>query len=358
MNVIPWWRTTFAEKEIQNLAEAIKNEHISQGPITAEFESRLAKALEVPYVVATTSGSMALLMALMALGIQRDDEVLVPNRTWIATAHAPLMLGAKVVLVDVRPDTPIMDITQVKKKITKRTKAIMPVHLGGRAVDMQGVMKIAAEYGLHIVEDAAQALFSRNSRGYLGTQSDCGCFSLSVAKLISTGQGGFIVTRNKKIYQKLRLIRTHGVSDVINASYTALGFNFRFTDIQASIGIAQLSRLKEKIERVNAIYTRYVSVMEEFPFLKFIPVNRESGEIPIYIEVLCSQRNKMMRFLADNGIQTRPFYPDLDSAGYFGHFGEFPNARVFEEQGIFLPCGPGQPLENIEYVIKVLRKYR
>lgn len=358
MKNISWWRTEFGQEEINNLTEAINNECISQGIITAELEKRLAKELDIPYVVATTSGSMALLMALIALGIKPGDEVIVPNRTWIATAHAPLMLGAKVVLVDVMPDIPIMDISQLKTKITHRTKAIIPVHLGGRAVDMEAVKEIAKEYGLCVIEDAAQALFSRNQDGYLGTQSDVGCFSLSIAKLISTGQGGFIVTKNKETYEKLKLIRTHGVNDVINVSYTRLGFNFRFTDIQASIGIAQLNRLKEKIDRVKAIYARYLSVMHELPFLKFIPVNMEAGEIPLYIEVLCSQRDKIMRFLAEQGIQTRPFYPDLDTAGYFGRFEEFPNARLFGEQGVFLPCGPAQNLENIDYVIDVLRKYQ
>lgn len=358
MNNISWWRNAFGAKEIQGLADAVNGEHISQGPITAEFESRLSKELNIPYVVATTSGSMALLMALMALGIKRGDEVIVPNRTWIATAHAPLMLGAKVVLVDVRPDIPVMDTSEVRKKITSRTKAIMPVHLGGRAVDMEAIRKIAKEYGLLVVEDAAQALFSRNKFGYLGTQSDAGCFSLSVAKLISTGQGGFVVTGNKETYEKLKMIRTHGVSDVINVSYTRLGFNFRFTDIQAAIGIAQLSRLNEKISRVNAIYDKYASGIGEFTFLKFIPFNVRIGEMPLYIEVLCPQREKIMRFLAKQGIQVRPFYPDLDSAGYFSCVGEFPHARVFGKQGIFLPCGPAQALENIDYVLEAFRKYQ
>lgn len=358
MNNITWWRTEFGQQEIRNITDAINSEHISQGVITAEFEARLSKALEVPYVVVTTSGSMALLMALMALGVGPGDEVIVPNRTWIATAHAPLMLGAKVVLVDVKSDLPVMDVYQIKKKITQKTKVIMPVHLGGRSVDMEEIRAISKEYGLAVVEDAAQALFSKNKFGYLGTQSDIGCFSLSVAKLISTGQGGFTVTKDKAIYDKLKSIRSHGVNDVINVTYTNPGFNFRFTDIQAAIGLAQLDRLQEKIAGVKAVYARYASVMDKFPFLKFIPVNIEVGEIPLYIEVLSSQRDKLIQFLADYGIGTRPFYPDLDLANYFGPFEKFPNARIFGKQGLFLPCGPTQSLENIDRVIEILRKYQ
>src|SRR5437016_3807884 len=123
---ISWWRTNFGEDEIRLVAEAITAEHISMGPVTAEFERRLAGTIDVPYVVATTSGSMAILMALMAAGIGPGDEVIVPNRTWIATAHAPLLLGARPVLIDVLPDRPIMDVSRLEQKITNRTRAIMP----------------------------------------------------------------------------------------------------------------------------------------------------------------------------------------------------------------------------------------
>ncbi|UCD55360.1 MAG: DegT/DnrJ/EryC1/StrS family aminotransferase [Candidatus Omnitrophota bacterium] len=357
MNKISWWRTDFGKDEVRKIRESILHEHVSQGPVTAEFEASLAEVLGVPYVVATTSGSMALLMALLAAGIGPGDEVVVPNRTWIATAHAPLLLGAKVALVDVESEYPIMDVTQLERKITPRTKVIMPVHLNGRAAGMEEVSKIAACHQLRIIEDATQAFCSRNTKGLLGTQSDAGCFSLAIAKLISTGQGGFVVTRDKQVYKRLKMMRTHGVDDVIDVSYTDMGFNFRFTDIQASIGIAQLSNLPKRIAKIKAIYTRYRDAMHEFPFLKFIPVDIVRGELPIYIEVLCPERKKLMQFLADRDIQTRPFYPDLNHAAYFGSKERFPNSEVFGEQGLFLPCGPGQPLENVDRVIEALRAF-
>jgi perosamine synthetase len=357
MPVISWWRTTFGEPEIQRLTHSISNEHISQGAVTAEFEAQIAEALGVPYAVATTSGSVALLMALMAMDIRRDDEVIIPNRTWIATAHAAAMLGAKVVLVDVRPDVPLMDISQVGSKITSRTKAIIPVHLGGRVVDMKEVNKIAEKFGLRVIEDASQALFSRDSEGFVGTQSDAGCFSLSVAKLISSGQGGFIVTKSKKTYDRLKLIRTHGVADVINATYTKLGFNFRYNDIQASISLAQLTRVPKRIEHAKAVYAKYEAGLAELPFLKLIPLAVTRGEVPLYIEVLCDEREKLIDYLSAHGIQTRPFYPDLNLAPYLGNGAEFPNSKVFGEHGLFLPCGPEQPLANIDRVLDVLSHF-
>ena len=351
---ISWWRTGFGEEEVRRIADSIAHENISQGPVTAEFERELAGLLDVPYVVATTSGSMALMMALFAAGVGPGNEVIVPNRTWIATAHAPLMLGAKVRFVDVEAGRPIMDVTQIESVITPRTKAIMPVHLNGRSVNMREVQRIAKKHSLTVIEDAAQALGSCNNDGLLGTQSDMGCFSLSVAKIIATGQGGFVVTRNEMLYNKLVAMRSHGVSDVVNANWTQPGFNFRFTDILASIGLVQLKRLPERIEKVKAIYTHYSEAMPDLPFLRFIPVNMEVGEIPIYIEVLCSERDCLIRFLADRGIQVRPFYPDLDTADYFGCVGDFPKSRKFGEQGLFLPSGPDQSLENVDHVLEAL----
>jgi perosamine synthetase len=358
MAEIAWWRTGFGEEESQKVAEAIVNEHISQGPVTAEFERRLADVLNVPYAVATTSGSMAMLMALFAAGIGPGDEVIVPNRTWIATAHAALMLGADVRFVDVEAERPIMDVSQIESAITTRTKAIIPVHLNGRSVNMGEVNQIARKHGLNVIEDAAQALCSYNENGFLGTQSDMGCFSLSVAKIIATGQGGFVVTRNEGLYKKLVAMRTHGVSDVVNASWTQPGFNFRFNDILASIGLVQLERLPERIQKIKAIYTRYYAAMPGLPFLKLLNANIDGGEIPIYIEVLYPDRERLIQFLADRGIQTRPFYPDLNLASYFKNTGRFPCSEVFGAQGLFLPSGPEQPLKNVDRVVEALHIFK
>lgn len=355
-----WWRTSFGDEELQQLANSLAHEHVSQGPITAEFEAKFANALGVPYAVATTSGSVALLMSLMALGVGQNDEVIVPNRTFVATAHAAVMVGATVVLVDVESDAPNIDIEQVKKRITPRTKAIMPVHLNGRASDMDGLNQIADEHGLYVIEDACQALFSRDSSGYLGTRSHVGCFSLGITKLISTGQGGVVVTRDEKIFERLILVRNHGVPDTFAGTYQQSGFNFKFTDLMASIGIVQLDRVADRITHVNRVYERYVSGINqlETPNLKLIPVDTAAGEISLYIEILCSEREALMEFLDARGIQTRPFHPDLHLSPHLGNTGEFPQSKPFGEKGLFLPCGPDQPLENIDRVIEALGEFQ
>jgi perosamine synthetase len=357
MELVPWWITRIGKVEISSVAESIRSGHISQGPVTEELEARMAELLDVPYVLATTSCSVALLMALMALGIKKDDEVIVPNRTWIATAHAPLILGAKVVLVDVTPELPIMDVSSVKKSITGRTRAIMPVHLCGRSVDMEAVGEIARENGLYVIEDAAQALFSRNSRGFLGTQSNVGCFSLGMTKLISTGQGGIVVTRDREIYEKIKKIRNHGVTNNFYPVFSQVGCNFRITDLQASLGIPQLSRLKKRLAHIKSIYERYADGIKELPYLKIIPVAVSHGEIPIYVEVMSNERKKLIDFLTSRGIEIRPFLPNLCSAPYLECNDDFPNSKAFNDQGLFLPCGPDQPMRNVDRVIETLHLY-
>lgn len=354
---IPYWRTTFSNGESEAIAQAIAQEHVSQGPVVAEFERQLASYLGVPYVVATTSGSTALLMSLWAAGIRQGDEVIVPNRTWIATAHAPFLLGATVKLVDVASDQPIIDAGLIEKAITDRTRAIIPVHLCGRSADIRLINEIAGRHKLVVIEDAAQALGSRNEDGFLGTQSDLGCFSLSVAKIISTGQGGFIATRSEAAYRKLVLMRTQGVGDVVNADWGQPGFNFRFTDILAAVGLVQLKLLPSRIEKIRRIYQLYVEGLSGLPFLRLIPVNLKRGEVPVYVEVLCECREELIEYLADKGMQCRPFYPDLSCAHYFNDSNRYPNSEPYGKLGMYLPAGPEQPIHNIERVITALHEF-
>lgn len=355
--MIQWWQTTFGDEEINRIADSFRNQNISQGKVTAEFERNLADFLEVKHVVATSSGSTALLLALMAIGIKPGDEVIVPNRTWIATAHAPFLLGAKVILADVEKDRPILDVAAVLPLITERTRAIIPVHMNGRSVDMIGLNKLAREKKLYIIEDAAQAIGSRNQQGQLGTQSDIGCFSLSVAKTIATGQGGFAVTNNEELALKLRAIRTHGVENVKDPKEWVMpGFNFRFTDIQASIGIEQLKRLPERIKILKELYHTYYRGLSGTPLLP-IAVDIESGEVPVYIEYLCPDRETFIEQLYNAQIDSRPFYPDLDYAPYFDQGGrDFPNSRKYGLRGLYLPSGPSQVSKNISTVIETIKK--
>lgn len=357
MTFVDWWNSQLGAEEEQSVVNAIRNRHISQGELTEQLERQFASELGVPYAIATTSGSVALYLSLWALGIGPGDEVIVPNRTFIATAHAALLLGAKVVLVDVTPGLPMMDMDALEHAISPRTKAIMPVHLCGRATDMDAINRLAKAKGIAVVEDACQALFSVGPSGFLGTLSDAGCFSLGMAKLMATGQGGLIVTHREDVYERMKLLRTHGLSTVFDATaYLLPGFNFKFTDIQAAIGLVQLSRKEEKLAHVKTVYERYRSGIEGNRLVKLIPVKVEQGELPLYTEALCPHRTELLSALQKEGITARPFLPDLHLSPYLESSGHFPNSKIFHEQGMYLPSGPSQALEKVDRVIERLWK--
>jgi len=355
---INWWRTEFNSGEAEAISKAISSGHVSQGPIVLEFERQLAKYLDVPYVIATTSGSTALLMSLYASGVKSGDEIIIPNRSWIATAHAPLLLGAKVKLVDVEPNNrPVIDSRLIEQEITNKTKAIIPVHLCGRSANMSEINKIAERHNISVIEDAAQALGSSNKDGFLGTQSSMGCFSFSVAKVISTGQGGCVATKSEKAYKDLIAIRTQGIHDTINTKWDRPGFNFRFTDILAAIGLQQIKLLPNRIKKLKEIYLLYQQGLKNLSFIKLVPVNIKEGEVPVYIEVLCDYRDKLINYLKDNGIETRPFYPDLNRASYLNNNNSYPESEIFGNKGVYLPSGPEQNLSDINRVIDVIEGF-
>jgi perosamine synthetase len=355
--LIPWWQTSFDGDEIELVTEAISHGNISQGSQVEYFEYELSQYLNVKNVVAVSNGSVALLLSLIACGVGPGDEVIVPDRTWIATAHAVRLLGASVRLVDVEGDLPIMDSTKIESLINRKTKAIIPVHMNGRAVNLRQIQEIADKYALPVIEDAAQALGSRNADGFLGTQGSIGCFSLSVAKIISSGQGGFAVTNDDNLAKNMRAMRTHGVENVKDPQrWPMLGFNFRFTDVLASIGRAQLSRIDQRIAHLISLYERYEQGLKETG-LKLIPVDLKNGEIPLYIECVADgQRDDWIKYLEARGVDTRPFYPSVNRAPYLGlAAGTYPNSVRFEERGIYLPSGPTQPLENVDFCIDVIK---
>jgi len=354
---INWWRTSFGEEEIRRVAESIRAECVSQGKVTREFEQKLEDFLQVRHVVAVASGSVALLSALMAIELKPGDEVIVPNRTWIATAHAVKLLGAKVIPVDVEVDRPIIDANQISHAVTSRTRAIIPVHMNGRSADMRQIRQIAKQNHLFVIEDAAQAIASKNSDGFLGTQSDIGCFSLSVAKTIATGQGGFAVTNNDNLAEKLRSIRTHGVENIKNpGKWVMAGFNFRFTDVLASIGIEQLKHLPERVEHLRELYRVYEIGLKDSPF-KIIPVNINNGEVPVYNEFLVDNRQCWINRLEQSGIETRPFYPDINQADYLEiPLRNYPNSIKYGLNGIYLPSGPSQSMNNLLTVISEINR--
>ena len=359
MKKINWWQTEFTTGEAEAAAKAITEGRLSQGPIVAEFERLLANYLGVRQVVATTSGSDALLLSLWAANVLPGDEVLVPNRTWIATAHAVSLLGAIPIFVDTDVDNPVISLSDLRNKVTSRTKAVIPVHLNGRDAHIDEVLEFGEIYGIKVIEDAAQALGSKDASGtFLGTKSLAGCFSLSVAKVISSGQGGFVASNHDDFAARLRAMRTHGIENVIEpGKWDMLGFNFRFTDVLASIALEQFKKLGLRLSRLREIYNRYEVGISGLVNFQMIPLNIDGGEIGPYIEILSNDRESLITYLMQHGIESRKFYPDMDTANYFKATKENPNSRVFGSDGLYLPSGPSLTNDSIDYVLTTMGNF-
>lgn len=325
--VIAWWATEFGGADVARVTAAILARHISQGPVTRAFEERLAERLEVPYVVCTTSGTTALTMALLAAGAA-GDTVIVPARTWIATAHAALILGVEVDVVDV----------DERGLLPPQNYPSIPVNLNGRHARFNGA---------HIV-DCAQD-FPHYPEGVLAA-----CYSMSTAKLLPTGQGGFVATEDEGFYRECLALRTHDVEDAMRPqvlTWRRFGYNFRYTDLQASIGLAQLETLDERIARLHEIRWRYAADLPGW--CELLP----SDGVPLYTEILHPEPERLRAHLLSAGIEARPFYPSLHTAPYLKTSGEYPNAERFSS-GLFLPSGPAQTDENIKRTIECLHDFR
>lgn len=359
MKKIPWWRTEFITGEAEAASAAIFAGRLSQGPIVAEFENLLRDYLGVKNVIATTSGSDALLLALWAAGIRPGDEVLIPNRTWIATAHSVLLLGAVPIIVDTDSDRPVISLADLERKVSEKTKAVISVHMNGRDAHIDDVLKFGSRYKIKVIEDAAQALGSRDKSGaFLGTRSLAGCFSLSISKVISSGQGGFISTNDNSFAEEIKLMRTHGVENIVEPkSWLKPGFNFRFTDVLASIGIEQFKKLESRLKRLREISNKYENELSRIKGLEMIKVDIKNGEVGPYIEFLCSNREKLAEYLGRFGIETRVFYPNLDRATYLTKGDGNPNSQKFGNSGLYLPSGPSILEEEIEHIIFKIKDF-
>ena len=365
--MIPWFRVDLGAPELARLARAVEGRHVTMGPLAAEMERGVARLLGVPEVVLVNSGASALLVALAACGVGPGDEVVVPGLSFIATAHAPMLLGARVRLVDVTVDRGLLDPELLEAAVTPRTRAIVPVHLNGRAVDMDAILDFARPRGIAVVEDAAQALASRDGRGRpLGTLGDAGCFSFGITKLVTTGEGGAVLCRKPGQLARCRQLRNNGSLTLSANRYDGFGLNFRPVDLLAAVGLARLERVDETRAALGRVYRFYRRGLAGLPSVRLLDVDVDvgvgadagaetgGGELPLWIEVLCADRDRIIAGLARRGIQARAFPPALCDAAHLDGSHPLPRARRFAEQGMVLPSGPDQRTEDLERVLAAL----
>ena len=313
----------------------------NEGKFTRIFENKISKLLKVKYVVTSTSGTTAIFLALKAVGIKENDEVIVPNITFPATANAVKLTGAKPILSDVDKTNLLIDEKNLVKKITKKTKAIVPVHTSGRGTNIRKIIKIAKRYKLHVIEDAAEALMSKRGNKYLGTFGDAGCFSFAPNKIITTGQGGIIVTNNNKIYKNLLRLKDQGrVGPTTGGedNYVSVGYNFKYTNLQSVLGLSQLKTLSKRINILKENYKFYKKNLIQNKKFKLIGFDLKKGELPLWTDAYCSKRNMLFNFLKKKKINCRFFWHPLNTCKpYKQSFSGLNNSKFLRGKLMWLP---------------------
>jgi perosamine synthetase len=364
---IPIAEPVLSGNEEKYVTECIRTGWISsKGKFVDQFEENFASYIGVKHAIAVSSGTAALHLALAALDIKLGDEIIMPTFTMIACANVAKYLGAKPVLVDSETSTQNMDPSKIEEKITNKTKAIMVVHIYGHPADMDPIMKIAKKYGLYIIEDAAEAHGAEYKGEKVGGIGDIGCFSFYANKIITTGEGGAVVTDNQEIAEKVRGLRDQAYNANLRKwlIHNSVGYNYRLTNLQAAVGLAQLERIEEFINkrRENAYYynsllndIRGMTLPPELPWAKNV---YWMYTVLLNEEVVGITRDDLMRKLETYGIDTRaaflpihlqPPYKDI----YINE--KYPVAELLGRRGINLPSGNSTTKEDIEYVVSAIK---
>jgi len=339
---------------------AIKNNFPNEGSLTNIFENKIKKILNVKYLIATTNGTSAIYLALKANGIGYGDEVIIPNITFPATANAVHMTGAKVVLADISKNNLLINLNSLKKNISKKTKAIIPVHISGRGNNIQEIMKIANKKKIKVIEDAAEAFGSKNKDKILGSFGICGCFSFAPNKIITTGQGGLVITNNKKVFLRIKQLKDQGRVNTFNEKnfYHYRGFNFKFTDLQASIGISQIKDFSERKKKLLNIYKFYEKNLNQNKNFKLIGFDVKNGELPLWTDVYCDNSKKLYNFLKRKKINCRLFWDPINTMKpYKKKFINLNTSRILQNKLIWLPSYLNLKKNELKYICLNINKY-
>lgn len=351
--MIEVWNNHISDKEIGNFLDAVSNRQIMEGSILEEFQKRIAELIGVKYAIGTSSGTAAITLSLMGMGIKPGDEVIVPDITFIATANAAHILGAKVTVAPVDKEKLTLDFSKVDDLITEKTKVIITVDLNGRISCGKATTEKYNKRGIRVISDSCQAFMSGNMEGMAGSLTNAGCFSFGITKILTTVQGGMVVTNDSELYERMRIMKKQGMHSVFEGSYTYAGHNFKLPDVLAAIGMGQLERIDEKVKHMREISKIYYEELAEIDGLSFLP--RDSNELIWMPEVVCRDRNKVQEVLKENGIVSRQAYKPLHTADFLESPASYEDIDDIQKGLLELPGGPDQLLENVEKVIMVLK---
>ncbi len=376
MKFIPYARQSIDSDDIRNVRKALLSDWITQGPKVQEFEDALAKYCQAKYAVAVSSGTAALHLACLAAGLKKGDEAITSPITFVATPNAVIYVGAKPVFADIDYDTVNIDPAQIERKITRRTKAVLPVHFAGLPCDMEGIYRISKKRRLLVIEDACHALGAEYRVGgrwfKVGScrHSDMTVFSFHPVKHITTGEGGAVTTNNSKFYKKLIVLRSHGIYRDKKALQNGpwyyqmrdLGFNYRITDFQCALGVSQMKKLDGFLKRRREIAEKYNNFFQNIDGIEtqYVANNILSVWHLFILKIdyrrFGLKRGELILKLMKNGIGSQVHYipvyrqPFYKKNFYFSA-NDYPNAEFYYQRALSLPIFPNLPDKDVQRVI-------
>jgi perosamine synthetase len=366
---IPLFKMYWDEDDITLVNGAIRSGmNWAAGPLISEFEQKIAKFIGTKYCLTFNSGTSALHAALLAHGIQPGDEVIVPSFTFIATANAPQFIGAKPVFADIERETFGLSPESVEEKISQKTRAILPVHYGGCPCRIQELREIADEHDLLLIEDAAEAFGADIDGNMMGTIGDSAMVSFCQNKIITTGESGAIVTDSRDLYEKMKLIRSHGrletadyFSTTATMDYISLGYNFRISNITAALGLGQMKKVDALIAMRRADAAYYTIQLQKIPACTVVKPPLHYHNVYQLFSVLVEKRDDLMQHLEEQGIMTKVYFSPVHQTHFYKNVLKYQDFLPVTEQVareiISLPFYPGITREEIDYVINEIEKF-
>ena len=370
---IPYGRQCIDEADIQAVTEVLRSDYLTTGPKSGEFEKLVCQYTGAKYAAAVSNGTAALHAACYAAGIGPGDEVITSPLTFAASANCVLYCGGKPVFADVDEKTYNIDPADIERKITGRTKAVIPVHLAGQPCDLQAIREIAKKYDLAVIEDGAHALGAVYQGQRIGSGSQLATFSFHPVKPVTTGEGGMVVTDQEELYQKIRLFRSHCITREVDArekpgdagswfySQTGLGYNYRMTDIQAALGISQMGKLHQFLKRRRELASRYTKAFAGHPdlILPYQSPEGKSGWHLYMVQVLHHDRREVFEKMREAGIEVNVHYIPVYQHTYYRTHGytdiSCPAAEKIYARLMSLPLYPALTSQQQDYVIGTLQ---
>ncbi|MEZ4938242.1 MAG: DegT/DnrJ/EryC1/StrS family aminotransferase [Crocinitomicaceae bacterium] len=358
---IPISKPTITQREIDYVTDAVKSTWVSSlGEYIEEFEDKFARFCGTQYAISTSNGTTALHLALVAAGVKSGDEVIIPDLTFVATANAVKYINAVPVFVDINEDSLCIDPEAIEKAITNKSKAIIPVHLYGHPANMKAINQLAEKHNLLVIEDCAEAHGATINDKRIGSFSNAGVFSFYGNKVITTGEGGMITTDNRDLFEKMKFLRDHAMDPNKRYWHTEVGFNYRMTNLQAALGVAQFDRFDEILNKKKEIFNWYREGLKGIEGIKL------NSQLPGYTNVywmVCleimnyseKERDALLVKMRELGIDSRPyFYPISDMPMYAK--ANTPISHKVAQRGLNLPSYFDLTKDEVLYICEQIRE--